>query len=153
GLHAVEEHPRHLVLAALVVGMLVAPVGMVAVVPAALIAGALGQRSVFALLAAAAVLGGAAFAGARVAALDAGVLARMHGRAMSARAVVLEPPRERAFGTVAARARFVDGPGAGEQAVLRMRGRARPRVGEIVAVSGKVVPLGFADAYQRRRNA
>jgi competence protein ComEC len=107
---------------------------------------------VLALLALAA---GAFFTHARLRALDAGVLATSTGRSIEARAVVLEPVRERKVGPAVARVRLVDGLGAGEQAVLRFRAPMRPwpEMGDIVAVRGAVAPLGFADAYQRRRNA
>lgn len=178
-------HPRHVVLTALVAGLLLGRAGTAVVVAAALGLAVLGggprgatagdappgagpRRVIvgepwWALTAVAAVLGGAWLADARLAALDAGVLAAMHGRSVSTRAVVLEPVRERAVGASAARVRLLDGPGAGEQAVLRSRGWPRPdgaargvfgvEVGDIVAVRGRVAPLGFADAYQRPRNA
>src|SRR5262249_47683780 len=56
-----------------------------------------------------------------------------------------------------ARARLVDGPAAGEQAVLRIGSFAHsgpwPEGGDEVRVRGRVTPLGRADAYQRRRHA
>ena len=70
---------------------------------------------------------------------------------------LLEPVRERVSGPAVARVRLLDGPGAGEQAVLRVRGSAYagawPEVGEVLRVDGRVAPLGRFDAYQRRRNA
>jgi competence protein ComEC len=105
-------------------------------------------------VAAAAVLVGAAVADARLAALGGGPLPQLHGQTIRARAVVLEPVRERAVGPAVARARLLGGPADGEVVVLRVRDRsARPEVGEIVAVQGKVAPLGLFDAYQRRRGA
>src|SRR5262249_54103789 len=94
----------------------------------------------------------------------------------------LEPIRNRTGGASVARVRLLDGPTTGEQAVLRARAWAtqtretpttttdtapnasspgRPsgvasagvQVGDIVFVRGRVAPLGFADAYQRKRNA
>ena len=102
-----------------------------------------------------ALVAGAAFTAARLSALDAGVLAASTGRAIDTRAVVLEPVKERAIGPAVARVRLIDGLGAREQAVLRFAAPLRPwpEVGDIVAVRGLVAPLGFADAYQRRRNA
>ena len=122
---------------------------------AALVWAALGGRRLVAVLAGLAVIGGALFSHARLAALDAGVLAHMHGRTLTASAVLLEPPRDRGFGRAAARARVTTGPAAGEQAVLHWRATAARGlgVGDIVAVTGTVRPLGFSDAYQRRRNA
>ena len=134
--------------------------------PRAVVAAALAGRSTVALLAAAAVLGGAALADARLAALDAGRLASMHGERVESRAVLLEPLRARGGGRSVARVRLLDGPGAGEQAVCvrELRGRARPRRRAAAAacrgrsatscrVVGRVAPLGAYDAYQRRRNA
>ena len=110
-----------------------------------------------AVLAAVAVIAGASLADARRAALDAGVLAGMHGRVLQARVAMLEPMRERAVGPAVARVRVLDGPGSGEQAVLRVRRSAYsgawPEIGEVVRVTGRVAPLGSSDAYQRRRNA
>ena len=179
-LAALREHPRHLVLAALVIGLLLPHAGAAIVVPAALVA-TLAGRALPACLAVAALLGGASLADARLAALDAGVVANSHGRALTARAVVLEPVRERAAGPAVARIRLLEGLGAGEQVVMRVRrnayagrlwspprsggaaasGRTRPvapargwpEVGDVVVVRGKIEPLGAFDAYQARRNA
>ena len=116
-----------------------------------------GSTALLAIVAAAAVLVGALVADLRIAALDGGPLPRMHGRSIEARAVVLEPIRERAVGPAVARARVVDGPARGEVAVLRVRADAHagawPGVGEVVAFEGEVAPLGRFDAYQRRRGA
>ncbi|WP_028066245.1 ComEC/Rec2 family competence protein [Solirubrobacter soli] len=102
-----------------------------------------------------ALVAGACFTHARLDALDAGVLETSTGHAIDGRAVVLEPVRERKVGPTVARVRLLDGVGAKEQAVLRFQRTMRPwpEVGDIVAVRGTVAPLGFADAYQRRRNA
>ena len=157
GLAGVRAHPRHLVLAALVAGLLLVTAGTAAALVAALVAGALAGRRPVAVVAAAAAIGGAGIAHARLDALDAGVLARMHGQRIAARVTLLEPIRERVSGPAVARVRLLDGPGAGEQAVLRVRGYAdegaRPEVGEELRVDGRVAPLGRFDAYQRRRNA
>ncbi|MDA0181781.1 DNA internalization-related competence protein ComEC/Rec2 [Solirubrobacter phytolaccae] len=224
-LATVRAHPRHVVLAALVAGLLLSRAHPAAVVATALAAATLAGATWPAPIAAAAVLLGATLADARLTALDAGVLADMHGRSVTTRVVVLEPVRERAHGPAVARVRLLDGPGAGEQAVLRSRAWPGPpraareggstaapapgttgggatagatlgggatagvaaggeaaagvgaaagggvtadeatggeakhgagpsvAVGDIVAVSGRVAPLGFADAYQRLRNA
>ena len=118
-LATVREHPRHLVLAALVAGLLVGRAGAAAVLVTAVGCAVLAQRPYALALAAAAVLAGATVADARLAALDAGVLAHMHGQSIETRAIVLEPVRDRVRGPSAARVRLLDGPGAGEQAVLR----------------------------------
>jgi competence protein ComEC len=103
--------------------------------------------------AAVAVLAGAVVADVRVRALEGGPLPQMHGRWIEARAVLLEPVRVRPRGPAVARARL---PGLGD-AVLRLRDTARlrawPGVGEIVAVGGRIAPLGRFDEYQRRRGA
>jgi competence protein ComEC len=107
------------------------------------------------LVAAAAVLLGAFVADLRLAAFDGGPLPRMHGRSIAARAVLLEPVRERAAGPAVARARLSGGAVDGEVAVLRIRSHpgAWPDVGEVVVVEGEVAPLGGFDAYQHRRGA
>ena len=133
----------------------------VAAVEPGLAATALDARSFvphfMAIAAAAAVLLGAVVADLRIAAFDSGPLPRMHGRAIAARAVLLEPVRERAGGPAVARARLIGGSVDGEVAVLRVRGATHPGewpgVGEIVAVAGTVAPLGRYDAYQQRRGA
>jgi len=109
------------------------------------------------LATAAAVLAGAVVADVRVAALEGGRLPGLHGRPLEARAVVLEPFRERAVGPAVARARLRGGPAPGEVAVLRVGPNAHPgawpEVGAVVAIAGAVAPLGRYDAYQRRRGA
>src|SRR4051794_14070986 len=153
----VRGHPRHVVLGAIVAGLLLAPLGPVGVLPAAAAIGAVGGRSRLAPVAAAALVAGALVSTIRLAALDAGPLAAMDGRAVTVRAIVVEPVRERPFGPAVARARLLDGPAAGEQAVLRIGAYAHsgawPQVGDEVLVRGRVAPLGRFDAYQRRRNA
>src|SRR3954447_4380182 len=153
----VRGHPRHIVLGAIVAGLLLAPLGPAGVLPGALVAGVVGGRSRLAPVAAAALVAAALLASMRLAALDAGPLAVMDGRNVVARAVVLEPVRGRPVGPAVARARLLDGPAAGEQAVLRIGAYAHsgswPEVGDEVLVRGRVTPLGRFDAYQRRRNA
>ncbi len=157
GLAAARAHPRHVVLAALVAGLLLGFAAPAAVLGSALAAAVVAGRRPAAIVAAAAVIAGAGLAHARLDALDAGVLARMHGRRVNARVTLLEPVRERVSGPAVARVRVLDGPGAAEQAVLRVRGYAYdgpwPEIGEELLVSGRVAPLGRFDAYQRRRNA
>ncbi len=205
---AVRDHPRHLVLGALVLGLLLATAGELAVPAAAVAVAVVAGRPGRAILAVAALLAGALFADARLRALDAGELSAATGQTVETRAIVLEPVRERPIGPAVARIRLLDGLGAGEQAVLRVqpseysaaRSRAPgaaghsavptdtaardsavstpaaasdpasaagapdgsgppspagrwPEVGDIVAVTGRVVVLGEFDAYQRRRNA
>jgi competence protein ComEC len=172
-LGAVGRHPRHVVLFAAAAGLLLGPLSppatLLAAAAAAAVtlaaaavargpaAGSSGLAAALAAAAAAAVLLGAVVADLRGAALDGVRLPRMHGRSIAARAVVLEPVRERSGGPAVARARLLDGPGAGDGAVLRMRPAAHagawPGVGEIVEVAGTVTPLGRYDAYQQRRGA
>ena len=113
--------------------------------------------AILALAAAAAVLLGALVADLRLATLDGGPLRTMHGRSVAARAVLLEPVRERAVGPAVARAQLRGGVVDGEVAVLRVRASAHPGewpgVGEVVSFEGEVAPLGLFDAYQRRRGA
>ncbi len=166
-LEVVREHPRHVVLFALAAGLGLGPVSAPGTVAGALAAAAVGGRRALGALAAGAVLLGAVVADARLAALDAGVLPAMHGRHWEGRATVLEPVREHGS-HAAARVRL---DGLGEQAVMRLRvpggaGRAWPpgppaggaappwpTMGAVVAVSGRIAPLGHYDAYQRRRGA
>jgi competence protein ComEC len=177
-LTALGTHPRHVVLFALATGLLIGPRSPLATAVAAAAAWLLVtaaraappdvRRSSppagvvaapLALVAALAVLVGGAVADLRISALERGPLPHLHGRAIEARAVLLEPVRERSRGPAVARARLVGGAVDGEVAVLRIRsgwggrGGAWPGVGEIVAVSGDVAPLGVFDAYQRRRGA
>ena len=168
-LAAARGHPRHLVLFALAAGLGLGPVSPVATLGAAFVAAVVG-RGALALLAVAAVLCGAAFADARLAALDAGSLRGMHGRHWEGRAVVLEPVREHGA-HASARVRL---DGLGEQAVARFRvpgsrppwaaaagtsgtgGPSRhawPEVGQVVVLSGRVAPLDKFDAFQGRRGA
>jgi len=154
-LATVREHPRHLVLGAVVAGLLAATLGEIVVVAAAVALAVLAGTPRLAVLAIVALAAGAFFTDARVQRLDAGVLAGSTGRLVEGRVVVLEPVRERRIGPAVARIRLLDGLGAGEQAVLRFAHATKPwpEVGDIVAIEGTVAPLGFADAYQRRRNA
>ncbi len=154
-LDAVYDHPRHAVLFALTAGLLVGPLSRVATVGLAVVilaAALLGPRGL-ALTAAGALLLGAVVADARLAALTGGPLPGLHGQTLSSRVVVLEPLRERPGRLAVGRARLLDGPAAGAGAVLRIHASDRPGVGEIVAVTGRVEPLGLYDAYQRRRGA
>ncbi|HYI20057.1 MAG TPA: ComEC/Rec2 family competence protein [Solirubrobacteraceae bacterium] len=155
-LAAARGHPRHIGLFALAAGLALGPVSRAATLGAALLAAAAAGRRAVALVAGAAVLVGAVIADARLAALDSGSLAAMSGQRWEGRAVVLEPVRERG-GHASARVRLI---GLGEAAVVRLRvpgaGRSRrpwPEVGEVVALAGRVAPLGRYDAYQGRRGA
>ena len=152
-----RSHPRHLVLCALVGGLLLGPLWAPAALAAAALAAVAAGRMGVALAAAAAVLAGAVLADARLAAIDGGRLAGLAGRPVAARAVLLEPLRMRQDGGGAARARLLDGPAAGEAAVLRVPSRLvpapAPDIGEIVSVRGRIVPLARFEDYERRRGA
>jgi competence protein ComEC len=157
----VAAHPRHRALFALVAGLLLGPLGAGAVLAGAAVAVAIAalatRRPAAAIVAAVALLAGGAGGQARLAALEHGALTAMHGRAVSGRAVLLEPLRDRGFGTAAARVRLLDGPARGEQAVLRLRrallGHDSPEVGDVLAVRGGIEPLTRWEAYQHRRGA
>ena len=175
---AARGHPRHVVLFALAAGLALGPVSAAATLGAALLAAAAAGRRAIALFAAAAVLAGGVAADARLAALDSGSLAAMSGQRWEGRAALLEPVRERG-GHASARVQLI---GLGEVAVARLRvpeagppgspdmGRSRqagprgapesarsrrawPEVGAVVALAGRVAPLGRYDAYQGRRGA
>src|SRR3954465_1097402 len=157
---AARGHPRHLVLIALAAGLGLGPVSPAATLAAAPLA-AVVARGGLAVLALAAVLGGAPGADARLAALDAGSVRGMHGRHWEGRAVILEPVREHGA-HASARVRLE---GLDEQAVARLpvpgsrppgsppAHHAWPEVGEVVVLSGRVAPLDRFDAFQRRRGA
>ena len=158
-----RAHPRHVVLAALVAGLLLGR--------ASAARGRCSRPLVVAALAGRPQAGRCSprrplprparpFADARLAALDAGVLAVDARPHVETRAILLEPVRERRGGPSVARVRLLDGPGAGEQAVLRVRASAPRRAGARGGGrghrrrrAGGVAPLGLADAYQRKRNA
>jgi competence protein ComEC len=182
-LEVAREHPRHIVLFALAAGLALGPVSPPATVAAAVAAAAVAGRRGLATLAAGAVLLGAVVADARLAALDAGVLAESKGQHWEGAATLLEPVRE--HGRHASARVWLSG--LGEAAVVRLRvpdagglgpspgawsrsgasspagtprgapgGAARhrwPPVGAVMAVSGRIAPLGRYDAYQRRRGA
>jgi competence protein ComEC len=160
-LAAIAVHPRHRVLFALVGGLLLGPLAVGALAAAAVAAAALAsaatRRPGAAVVAAFAVLAGGAVAQQRVAAFEQGALARMHGRPVVGRVVLLEPLRDRGFGTAAGRVGLLDGAARGEQAVLRLRRAtlrgAAPEVGDVLAVRGWVEPLTRWEAYQHRRGA
>src|SRR4051812_7839013 len=152
-----RRHPRHLVLFAVVAGLLVAPRAPQLVLPLAAGAALLAGRVPLALAAVAAVLAAARLAEARADALGPGRLAASIGSPIAAEAVLLEPVRVRANGSVAVRARIIgaatpDRDGAaladrvrGELAVLRsLDGSAPPGadVGTVVRLDGRVAALG-----------
>jgi competence protein ComEC len=160
-LAGLRDRRRHLVLGAAVAGMLAAPWPAVAVASlplAAWLAGAplagVPARPRLALLAAAALLGGALFAHARLSALDRTALRPLIGREVSMRGHLLERPRAVGAGEAhAALIRLTAGRGAGERVVVRATQWPRLDVGEEVAARGPLLALRERDAWLRRRGA
>ncbi len=146
---AVARHRRHLLLAALVAGLLAGPSSPAALAAAsALVLVAVGEaRLAFGALAA--LLAGAAFADARLAALDRSAL--VPGE-VSVRATLLEHPRARAFDTRVAAVQV-----RGERVLLKAAARVRwpPRAvpGTVLEIDGRLAPLRRRDAHERRRGA
>ena len=160
-----HAHPRHLVLAALVAGLLAINAGSWCVAAvAATLTGLSGSRRI-AALAVAAVLSGLAWGQARTHDLEHSVLAGAVGGEMTGRLVVLEPPRDRRAGGVAFRARWIDGGVRGEVGVVRLEPGGTSRVGDtsvvtsaivpgsVLSVSARIEPLADWEAYQRLRGA
>jgi competence protein ComEC len=157
-LEAAGRHPRHVVLAAFVAGLLAAPVSAVAagaaVAAGGLLAARTPRRPGLALLAAAAVLAGASLAQARLASLDRSALGPLLGREVTVRATLAERPRlARSGPSRQALARLASGPGRGERVVLWARRWPRAQVGEEVVAVGPLAPLRRRDGWQRRRGA
>jgi len=162
----VRSHPRHLVLAGLVGGMLAGHAATPVIVAAALAAGMVGGVSLSGGLAAAAVIAGAGLAQERMDTLAAGPLDAMVRSHVSGAAVVLEPPRVRGHGGSSARVRWLGDPGRGEVALARLphapsdasqpmptAPAAELAVGSIVRVSARVSELEPWEEFQRRRGA
>lgn len=163
-LDRVRAHPRHLMLGALVAGMLAAPLAPPVVLLLALVASALAARPPLALLSAAAVLAGALGAHARLAALDRTQLPPLFGGTVVARVVLLEQPRPVRFGQIAlAQVRGLApvgapgrGAGAGERVMLRIGTRVvwpPASTGSLVDVRGRLRALGPFEQYMRLRGA
>jgi competence protein ComEC len=180
-LDALRERPRHLLLGALVAGLLATPLAPRAIVLMALTAMVLAGRRGLALAAGAAVLGGALAGQARLAALDRSELPPLLGTTPVARVTLLEQPRAVRYGTVAlaqlrgwdtgAQPRVSSAPpsspsrggaarpprgGLGERVLLRIGARVRwppASTGAIVLVRGRLRALGPFESYQRRRGA
>jgi competence protein ComEC len=154
------RHPRHLVLATIVVGLVLgtrAPASVVAVTALAVAFGALTlplvRRPAAALALAVALLGAAWAAQARTASLERTRLAASFGQSVTGEATVLAPLRADAYGGRRALVRW-----RGEPVLLRvpswMVSSARAssdgvavdvlRVGDIVAVRGRLRPPDLA---------
>ncbi len=164
-----RAHPRHLVLAALAIGLLSSGASpwLVGLIAAA--ASLLTPSRRVATLAVAAMLAGAAWGHERTRDLQESVLADSTGRELAGRVVALEPPRRRRAGGVSFRARWLDGSARGDVAVVHLEqpssptataGRERPAPsatgivpGSLLQVSGRVEALAGWEAYQRLRGA
>jgi competence protein ComEC len=159
---ALRAHPRHLVLGALVAGLLSAPLASRLVLLAAFAAALLAARPPLALMAAAAVLAGALGAQARVAALDRTELPPLFGATGSARVVLLEQPRAVRYGhTALVEVRSLETAsakraGAGERTMLRIgQDVSWPAVptGSMIDVRGRLRMLGPFERHYVRRGA
>jgi competence protein ComEC len=152
-LDTLRAHPRHLVLAAVVTGLLAAPLAPQVVLLLALAAAGLAGRPVLALLAAAAVVAGALGAQARLHALDRSRLPPLFGHTVVARAVLLEQPRPVRFGhTALLRLQAA----RGERVMVRIGqdvGWPPARTGTIVDVRGRLRALGPFEQHYARRGA
>ncbi|HKG40341.1 MAG TPA: ComEC/Rec2 family competence protein [Conexibacter sp.] len=149
-LATLRRHPRHLVLASLVAGLLVAPLAPQLVLLGSLAAAVLAGRPPLALIATAAVLAGALGGQARLTALDRSQLPPLFGMTVTARAVVQEQPRPVRYGHTAL-ARI-----GGEKVMLRIGQDVRwPAVstGALVDVRGRLRALGPFEQHYARRGA
>ncbi len=150
----VHRHPRHLVLVALVAGLLAAPLAPAHVVLIALAAAALADRPSLALFAATAVLAGALVGQARLAALERTQLPPLFGTTVAASVVLLEQPRPVRYGATALVELRV--PLADERAMLRIgQDVAWPAAatGTILQVRGRLRALGPFESHYARRGA
>lgn len=154
---AVARHPRHLLLAMLVAGLLAGPRSPPALIALAMAALALARSGTLALGAVAALLAGAAIADARLAALDRSALAPLVNRELDATATLLEHPRKRTFGVRVAPARLLSGAGRGERVLLlapaRVRWPQHAQPGTELQIRGQLARLAPYDDHERRRNA
>jgi competence protein ComEC len=151
------EHPRHLLLATLVAGLLAGPRWPLALAATALLAVGIARTTGVALGALAALVIGAGLADARLTALDRSALAPLIDRAVTLRATQLEHPRTRRFGTRVVAVRLLSHPGHGERVLVRIASRvtwpARAGPGSELILRGRLTGLGPNDAHERRRNA
>jgi competence protein ComEC len=156
----VRERPRHLLLAALVAGLVAGPLGLPATVLAAAALAAVAGRPVLALVGAVVVAAGGLLAIARLDALDRTALRPLLGSDITRRVVLLEPPRPAKFGS-SALVRLRGGRGGGERVLLRLPravgvapdAGASPDAGDVLLVHGKLRALAPYESYQRRRGA
>jgi competence protein ComEC len=142
--------PFQLAAAGLVAGLLAGPRAPVVVLGVLLLCPLVAGRALWALALGGTVLGGAAVADVRLAALDRTELGPRIGHASADRVTLLERPRPTPFGGRTAIARL--GP---ERVLIRTAERVRwpaARVGEQLAVEGSLAALGPRDAWLRPRN-
>ncbi len=129
-------------------------------------AAAAGGRTIVGLLAAVAVMAGTGLAQERLGRLSHDPLEGLTGRAVSARAVLVEAPRPRPHGGATARVRWLGGPTPGDVALARLPARrsaagtssaqpgaAWPEVGTVLELVGRIAPLAPWEAFQQRRGA
>jgi len=151
------RHPRHVLLAATVAGLLAGPRWPSSLAAAALVAVLLAREAMLSLGAVAALLAGAALADVRLAALDRTALRALPGDEVDVRATLLEHPRRRSFGVRVAAVELRSQPGRGERVLLRapasVRWPALAAPGAELAVRGRLSALGPYDAHERRRDA
>ena len=156
-LDAVRAHPRHLVLGAVVAGLLAAPLGLLAVGIALGALAVLAGRGVLVPAVALALCAGCLAADLRLQALGESALHADPQRVVNTRVTLVEAPARRESGTRAAMGELAYGPGAGERVLLRAPPYARwegsPRIGAEVAVRGRILPLGERESHAGRRGA
>jgi competence protein ComEC len=164
---ALAAHPRHVLLATVVAGLLLGPrapaltwsgaVALLGMAAAGLAGtgGRLAGRRLAAALALAAVALPAAgwLAEARLTALDRSVLRPLIGHAADVTGVVLGPPRTRSFGRSVVLVGLRSEPGSGERVLVAVKGAVRARVGEEVRVRGGWRPLPDFEQAMRRAGA
>src|SRR4051812_43650506 len=158
-LHAVLARPRHVVLAALVAGLLAAGAPRwtaAALAAACAVAGAVSRRGAIGLAAALAVLVGAFVAEARLRAAAQPPVRPFMGHPISIRGYALEPVRERGFGGWSLAVRAAGGPL--KRVRLVVRGTARVRrpaleAGDELRVRGRLVELSRWERYEATRGA
>jgi competence protein ComEC len=167
---AARGHPRHLVLGALVAGLLVGPhsPGLAFLVAAVVLlaASALRLHALVGVLCAAALVGGGLAAHARLVGLDRTALHPLIGRDVTVHATLQEPARPTSTGGERALARLTTGRGRGEVVLARMpgiRSRTAPRpqhagwdgleAGDEVVLAGSLQRLRSWDAWARVRGA
>ena len=168
-LDAARAHPRHVVLAALVAGLLAGTASELLAAVATLLAAVVSRDRRIAALAVAAFLAGMGWAGERIDSLEDSALGGATGGELAGRVVALEPGRRRPAGGMSFRARWLDGDVRGDVGVVRLphealrgsRGRAESRAvptavvvpGSVLWVSARIERLADWEAYQRLRGA